>query len=355
MNVKATDGHGGVNSIPVSIDLTDVNEAPVFTGEATLEAPENQSFAGRVAADDLDGGDAVTDFTITGGADRSLVEINSGGTLSFKDDPDFERPADAGRNNSYVVEVTVTGGAAGRALTAARTITVNVIDENEPPHFTSADTFTIKENVLLAGRLAAQDVDRDDSVTGYAVSGGADGDDFEIRNTRELHFKDDPDFERPADAGGDNEYIVDVEVTGGADTRALTQTQTVTVTVDDVEEPPGKPDPPTVSDTTESSFTVSWEAPANTGPDVTNYFLQYRDSGAFTVVADSGLTRNRSVAGLRSSRTYQFRVQAKNDEGKRALVQYGQRKDAHRPHGLRRRLHLDAPHPDRTARISKAT
>ena len=106
MNVKATDGHGGQSSIPVSIDLTDVNEAPVFTGEATLEAPENQSFAGRVAADDLDGGDAVTDFTITGGADRSLVEINSGGTLSFKDDPDFERPADAGRNNSYVVEVT---------------------------------------------------------------------------------------------------------------------------------------------------------------------------------------------------------------------------------------------------------
>ena len=129
---------------------------------------------------------------------------------------------DAGSNNSYVVQVTATGGSGGRALTAAQTITVNVTDENEAPHFTSADTFMVKENVLTAGRLAAQDVDRDDTIAGYAVSGGADRDDFEIKNTRELHFRDDPDFERPADAGGDNEYTVEVEVTGGANTRALT-------------------------------------------------------------------------------------------------------------------------------------
>ena len=214
------------------------------------------------------------------------------------------------------MEVTATGGAGGRALTAAQTITVNVTDVNEPPHFTSSDSFAVNENVRLAGRLAAQDVDRADGLTGYAVTGGADGDDFEIKNTRELHFKDDPDFERPADGGADNEYIVDVEVTSGADTRALTETQTITVTVEDDAEPPGKPDPPTVSDTTESSLTVIWDAPDNTGPDVTNYFLQYRHSGAFTVAADSGLTRNRSVAGLRSGTTYQFQVLAKNDEGK---------------------------------------
>ena len=315
VDVKATDGHGGEGSIPVSIDLTDLNEAPVFTGEPTLEAAENQSFAGSVGADDLDQGDAITDYTITGGADRNLIEINSGGTLSFKDDPDFESPADAGRNNSYAVEVTVTGGSAGRALTAAQTVTVNVTDENEPPHFTSVDTFTIKENVLRAGRLAAQDVDRDDTITGYAVTGGVDSDDFEFKNTRELHFRDDPDFERPADAGGDNEYTIQVEVTGGADTRALTAAQTITVTIEDDVEPPGKPDPPTVSDTTESSLTVRWDEPTNTGPDITNYFLQYRDTGSYTVSPDSGVTRSRVLGALRAGRTYQFQVQAKNDEG----------------------------------------
>ena len=30
VEMKATDGHGGDRSIPVSIDLTDLNEPPVF-------------------------------------------------------------------------------------------------------------------------------------------------------------------------------------------------------------------------------------------------------------------------------------------------------------------------------------
>ena len=314
--VKATDGHGGESDIPVSVVLTDLNEAPVFSGDATLEAAENQAFAGTVAAEDLDRDDVITGYSVTGGSDRSQFEINSAGALTFRDAPDFERPADAGANNGYVVQVTATGGSGARALTAAQTITVTVADENEPPRFTSADSFAVREHVLLAGRLAARDEDGDDGVTGYAVAGGADGDDFEIKNTRELHFKDDPDFERPADAGGDNEYTVDVEVTGGVDARALTTTQTVTVTVEDDVEPPGRPAPPVVSDTTESSLTVRWDEPANTGPDVTNYFLQYRDSGSFTADPDSASTRTRTIAGLRPARTYQFRVQAKNDEGR---------------------------------------
>ncbi len=159
-------------------------------------------------------------------------------------------------------------------------------------------------------------MDREDSITGYAVKGGADQDDFEIKNTRELHFRDDPDYERPADAGGDNEYTVQVEVTGGADTRALAATQTITVAIDDEDEPPGKPDPPVVSDTTESSLTVGWDEPTNTGPGITNYFLQYRDSGAFTISSDSTSTRTRTISSLRAGRSYQFQVQAKNDEGK---------------------------------------
>ena len=65
-----------------------------------------------------------------------------------------------------------TGGSGGRALTTEQTITVTVTDENEPPRFTSVDTFTVTENVLLAARMAAEDVDRDDGITGYDVTGG---------------------------------------------------------------------------------------------------------------------------------------------------------------------------------------
>ena len=213
LSVKATDGHGRDRSIPVFIDLTDLNEAPVFIGDGTFDSAENALSAGRVEAHDLDNADRITDYTITGGGDRSLFEIDSGGTLTFKNAPDFEDPGDNGRNNTYIVEVTAIGGTAGRILTAAQTITVTVTDENEPP---------------------------------------------------------------------------------------------------------GKPDPPTVSNETENSLTVTWTAPTNTGPDIANYHVQYRISGTFTDWSDTGPTLTRTITGLRSGTTYQIQVQAENDEGKGA-------------------------------------
>ena len=323
VDVKATDGHSGDSAIPVFIDLNDVNEPPTFISDATFEAEENNQFAGLVDAEDVDSGDGITGYTITGGSDRDLLEINSGGTLTFKDAPNFENPTDSGRNNTYIVEVTVTGGTGGRALTAAQTITITVTDENELPHFTSDDAFTVKENNKFVGRMAADDIDRADRITGYEVTGGSDQNEFEITNTNQLHFQDDPDFERPADSGNNNEYIIEVTATGGADTRARTVTQEITVTVEDEDEPPGKPDPPTASNETENSLTVSWDEPTNTGPDITNYHVQYRISGAFTDWSDTGPSRTRTITGLRSGTTYQIQVQAENAEGKGAWSNIG--------------------------------
>ena len=316
VRVKATDGHSGERTISVNIDLTDVNEAPTFTSDATFEAAENNSFAGQVTAEDVDSGDGITGYEVTGGADRNQFEITNTNQLHFKDDPDFEDPADNGRNNEYIVEVTATGGTGGRAMTAQQTITVTVTDENELPHFTSDEAFKVTENNKFVGEMVADDIDRDDSITGYEVTGGDDRDEFEITNTNQLHFKDDPDFEDPTDSGSNNEYIVEVTATGGADTRARTVTQEITVTVEDDDEPPGKPDPPTVSNETENSLTVTWDAPTNTGPDITNYHVQYRISGTFTDWPDTGPTLTRTITGLRSGTTYQIQVQAENDQGK---------------------------------------
>ena len=318
VNVKATDGHGGERSIPVSIDLNDLNEAPVFTSGTAFEASENHTLAGRVTAEDLDSDDDITDYTLTGGADQGLFEINSAGTLAFKENPDFESPSDAGRNRQYNVAVTATGGAGGRALTARQSIAITLTDENEPPVFTIEDTFKVTENTRFAGRMEAQDVDAGDVITGYAVTGAADGDLFEIASTNQLRFKEDPDFETPADAGSNNDYSVVVEATGGSGARELPGTKTVVVLVEDDVEPPGKPDPPTVSEETESSLTVTWTAPDNTGPDITNYFVQYREgaSGAFTDWPETGPSQSRTITDVSSGRIYRIQVQAQNDEGK---------------------------------------
>ena len=156
------------------------------------------------------------------------------------------------------------------ALTARQTITVTVTDENERPAFTSQDTFEVKENVRVAGRVDRPGRRcRDDAVTGYEVAGGADGSRLRDRQHQRAALQGESRREARLRAAvgfrGDNEYNVLVEAGGGTDTRKLTATQAVTVTVEDVDEPPGQPDPPTVSDETESSLTVSWDEPANTG------------------------------------------------------------------------------------------
>ena len=322
VDVKASDGHGNDRTISVLIDLTDVNEAPTFTSDATFEAAENNQFAVRVDAEDVDSADGITGYTITGGAGRDpgQLEINSAGVLTFKDAPDFENPTDVNNNNTYIVEVTATGGSGGRALTAQQTITVTVTDENELPHFTSDDAFMVTENNQSVGRVVAQDVDQDDSITGYDVTGGTDQNEFEITNTNQLHFKDDPNFEDPTDSGRNNEYIVEVTATGGTGTRERTITQEITVTVEDDDEPPGKPDQPTVSNETENSLTVTWDEPTNTGPDINDYDVQYRegDSGNFTAWTHNSADRTATITGRTPGTSYQVQVRAENDEGKGA-------------------------------------
>ena len=70
------------------------------------------------------------------------------------------------------------------------------------------------------------------------------------------------------------------------DSNGGTDTITVTITITDVNEAPGRPAAPSVSGTAGSTtnLTVSWAAPDNTGPDINNYDLQYRQgtSGSFT-------------------------------------------------------------------------
>ena len=121
------------------------------------------------------------------------------------------------------------------------------------------------ENQTAAGTVAASD--GDDSVTGYAIQGGADASRFSIvASTGVLTFASAPNFEAPADADADNGYVVVVRATSGTGEREKTADQTITVTVTDVDgEAPGAPATPSVSSASVSSVTVTWGAPSNAG------------------------------------------------------------------------------------------
>ena len=105
---------------------------------------------------------------------------------------------------------------------------------NVAPTFRSSATISVLENQTAAGTVEATDDDADDSITGYAITGGADRSFFSIGATSgELTFKTVPNFEDAQDQDAGNDYVAEVTATSGTGTREKTATQTITVKVTD--------------------------------------------------------------------------------------------------------------------------
>ncbi|MDD5395233.1 MAG: hypothetical protein PHE17_19595 [Thiothrix sp.] len=70
-----------------------LNYEPVYAGQITLSAPENQTSAGTAVFSDPEG-DAMT-YALSG-ADADKFNISTNGALTFKAAPDYESPTDQG-------------------------------------------------------------------------------------------------------------------------------------------------------------------------------------------------------------------------------------------------------------------
>ena len=143
----------GLSGVFTVSDQPIPNAPPAFSSDESFSVEENQTDAGTVIAADPDAVDAVT-YAVTGGADQAKFDIGaSSGALTFKDAPDHENPTDAGRNNTYMVTVTATGGTGDRAMTAEQSITVTVTDVAETPAVDDVEvTSTPKADIDTYGR-----------------------------------------------------------------------------------------------------------------------------------------------------------------------------------------------------------
>ena len=227
-----------------------------------------------------------------------------------------------------------TGIDPGPSNTLSQTLQRVFTYYDAPPAFSAATrAVSVPENTAASTNIATlsatdANTDVDTSIT-YAVSttAGADRAKFQIADTNKLRFSAVPDFEDPQDvvstdpanAANNNEYIVVVTATSGS-SPSQTATQTFTITVTDVTtEAPSAPAAPTVTaaDATPTQLSVTWSAPANTGPAITDYDVQYRagTSGGFTSHAHTGTTRTATITGLTQGTAYQVQVRATNDEG----------------------------------------
>ncbi len=305
VSVSVSDGNGGSDSIDVTINVTNVNEAPSFANStATRSIAENTAantnIGTAISATDPDTGDTLT-YTL-GGTDAAAFRINStNGRLKTRAALDYET------KTSYTVTITVSDS----ELTDTIDVTINVtdVDENRAPSFAdgASTTRSIAENTAantnIGSAVAATDPD-DDTLT-YTL-GGTDAAMFRINSTNgQLKTRAALDYETKTS------YTVTITVSDSE----LTDTIDVTVNVTDVDENRA----PSFADGTSTTRSIA----ENTGPgqdigsavsatdpddDTLTYILGGTDAAMFSIVSTSGQLQTKAALDYEAKSSYSVRI-----------------------------------------------
>ena len=168
VTVQAAAG-GETDEVPVTVTVTNVEELGTVSGDPDPipDYPENGT--STVATYTTDG--PVDAMWSLEGADAGAFSISQDGVLTFTSSPNYENPADADTDNTYMV--TVKAEAGGESDMA--TVTINVTDMSEAPMFAAdMDTRSVAENTAAGENVGdpvmAIDEDEGDTLT-YALSG----------------------------------------------------------------------------------------------------------------------------------------------------------------------------------------
>ena len=140
VTVTARDPEGLSSSVDVTIEVTDMDEAPDISGPSSEMHPENgEGVVAVFMAVDPEGKSVTwsveTQENVSGDldaadvADSALFEISKSGELTFKSKPDFEAATggEAGSSNTYMLVVAASDG----AVTGYKKVEVEVTNVDE--------------------------------------------------------------------------------------------------------------------------------------------------------------------------------------------------------------------------------
>ena len=232
--------HATSNTEPAmrTITITVANDRPPVFADTAFALPEDSNPPQvMLSATDADG--ATVSLTLTNAQDSGLFTLEDsasvGGTttanLRFKDQPDFEAPADTATpgaetagNNIYLVRARARSmnvdGIVARTTETIR-ITVTGVDEHDPTLAITPGPYNLAENsTAVIATLTGADQDRGDTVS--LIKTGADEALFDLNAaTGALTFAAAPDFENPRGMplSGDNtnNYHLSVQAESGID------------------------------------------------------------------------------------------------------------------------------------------
>ena len=175
VTVTATDPSGLSATVNVTINVTDVDEAPTImlgglaiSGDRNVEVPEGSTAVDSYTAT---GPEATNTVWSLSGDDAGALSIDgSSGVVAFAAAPDYENPADADGNNVYTVTVEADDG----TYDSTRDVTITVTNVEESGEVTlSTETPTVGTEVTAT--LADPDVVDETTVTWQWASENTDG------------------------------------------------------------------------------------------------------------------------------------------------------------------------------------
>ena len=210
MPVLDTDTYGAGETIEVSVTFSEAVDATtntdfVLSVAGARRAPllRGSGMATLVFGYTVVSSDEDTNGIWIGDQDRTLVGNRNG-------EPQNGTITSVATSAAADLTHDELGTLSGHKVDGSRTT------ENVAPSFSSSATISVAENQTTVVTVLATDSDADDSVTGYAITGGADQTFFSIVATSgALTFNAAPNYEDTEDQGNNNTYVVEVTATSG--------------------------------------------------------------------------------------------------------------------------------------------
>ena len=280
--ISVSDGTNAATT-PVTINVIDINDAPVFTDgtSITLTAAENTAtdtnIGSPISATDEDEPAKTLTYTLSG-TNADVFAVDSIGQIKTKSDLDFET------TSAYTVTLTVSDGNLSDTITV--TINITNVTENNDPVFTEGDSTTrsIDENSAsgtdIGSPVSATDPEADE-LTYSLPSGSLDNASFSIVSTTgQLQTSAALNHETK------DSYSVFISVSDGTNAA----TTEVTINVNDINDAPVFTDGTSITLTVEENTVADTnigsaiaatdeDEPANT----LTYTLSDTDAAAFAV------------------------------------------------------------------------
>ncbi len=313
LTVKVDDGQGRPNSVAaksVTIKVDDVREAPSAPPIPSVAGVPGSTSSVRVMwSAPQNTGSAIL------GYDVQIREVGKGPRRWEHygvDRSTIITGLDAGTRYEVQVRARSDEGTSDWSRWGSGSPNPDVA--NRVPAFSGgAQTLSVPENTPpntdVGGPIAA--TDRDGDPLDYTLE-GADADAFDILST-----SDGGQIRTSAALNHEEKssYSVTVRVKDG---RGGTDAVNVTINVTDVAgEAPAVPFAPTVIAVSSTRLQVTWDAPANHGPPITDYDYRYREpANTWTEVTNTTITDTTlEIQGLSAGTSYDVEVRATNDEG----------------------------------------